>query len=65
MCVDLIGPYKIHIKGKEPLILKYITTIDPVTKWFEVTQYRDKKTTAIANLVVIGYRRVSRKMCSE
>ena len=22
LCVDLIGPYKIHRKGKEPLILK-------------------------------------------
>ena len=38
ICVDLIGPYKIRIKGKEPLILKAVTMIHPVTRWFEVTQ---------------------------
>ena len=38
ICVELIGPYKILRKGKEPLILKVITRIDPVTGWFEVTQ---------------------------
>ena len=25
--------------------------IDPVTKWFEITQYKDKKATKITNLV--------------
>ena len=25
--------------------------IDPVTRWFEITQYNDKKATDIANLV--------------
>ena len=25
--------------------------VDPVTKWFEVTHYRDKKAMTIANLV--------------
>ena len=38
LCVDLIGPYKIRIKGKEPLILKAVTMIHPVTGWFEGTQ---------------------------
>ena len=51
LCVDLIGPYKIRIKGKDPLILKYVTMIDPVTRWFEVTQYSNKKEMTIANLV--------------
>ena len=51
LCVDLIGPYKIRRKGKEPLILKALTVIDPVTGWFEVMQYRDKKSMTIANLV--------------
>ena len=37
LCVYLIGPYKIRSKRKEPLILKSITMIDPVTGWFEVT----------------------------
>ena len=51
ICVDLIGTYKICRKGKEPLISKYFTMIDPVTGWFEVTQYRNKKATTIKNLV--------------
>ena len=34
LCVDLIGPYKIRRIEKEPLILKYVTMIDPVTGWF-------------------------------
>ena len=49
--VDLIGPYKIHRKWKYPLILKSITMIDPVTRWFEVTQYSNKKAMTIAKLV--------------
>ena len=49
--VDLIGPYKIRGKGEETLILKALTMIDPVTKWFEATQYNDKKAMTIANLV--------------
>ena len=51
LCVDLIGPYKICRKQKEPLISKSVTMIDPVTRWFEVTQYSDKKSMTIANLV--------------
>ena len=51
LCVYLIGPYKILIKVKEPLILKEVTLIDPATRWFEVTQYHDKKVVTIANLV--------------
>ena len=51
LCVDIIGPYKIRRKGKETLILKSVTMIDPVTGWFEVTQYRDKKEMTIADLV--------------
>ena len=35
---DLIGPYRIRRKWKVLLILKYIKMIDPVTRWFEVTQ---------------------------
>ena len=50
LCVDLIGPYKICKKGKEPLILKAITMIDPVTRWFEVTQYCNKKAMTIVKL---------------
>ena len=50
LCEDLIGPYKIRRKGKEPLILKAVMIIDPVTGWFEMTQYCNKKAMTIANL---------------
>ena len=51
LCVDLIGPYKILIKGKEPLILKSVTMIYPITRWLKVMQYSDKKAMNITNLV--------------
>ena len=55
LCVDLIGHYKIYRKWKYPLILKYIIRIDPVTGWFEVTQYSDKKEMTNASLVEITF----------
>ena len=42
LCVDLIVPYKLSRKGREPLILKCVTMIDPVIELFEITQYNDK-----------------------
>ena len=51
LCIKLIGPYKICNKIKDHLILKSVTMIDPVTGWFEVTQYVDKKVMTIANFV--------------
>ena len=51
LCVDLIGPYHILVKRKNNLILKAVTLIDPVTGWFEITQYSNKKAMPIANLV--------------
>ena len=53
LCVDLIGPYKMCRKG--PLILKAVTMIDPVTGWFEVRQYSNKKAMTITNLVEITW----------
>ena len=55
LCVDIIFPYKIRRKGGNPLILKSVTMIYPVTGWFEVTQYRNNKVNAIANLVETTY----------
>ena len=49
--VDTIFPYRIHRKGKEPLILKSVTVILPVTGWFGKTKYVDKKAMNIENLV--------------
>ena len=51
LCVDLIDPYKTFQIWKEPIILKAVTIIDPVTGWFEITQYIDKKWMTITNLV--------------
>ena len=51
LCVDFIFPYKISRKGVYPTILKAVTIIDPVTGWCEITQYNDKKSMTIANLV--------------
>ena len=31
LCVDLIGSYKTHQRGKDMLILKAVTMINPVT----------------------------------
>ena len=50
-CVDHIGPYKIGRKGKDELILKAVTMIDPTTGWSEVTQYCNKKEMTVENLV--------------
>ena len=47
LCVDLIGPCKICGKGREPIILKAVTMLDPVTGWFEITQYNNKKAITI------------------
>ena len=49
--VDIIGPYKIRIKKKKPLILKVFTMIYPVTGWFEISQYSNKKSVTIADLM--------------
>ena len=52
LCVDLICPYVIIIIGKkENFNQKGVAMIDPVTGWFEITQYDDKRAIYIANLV--------------
>jgi hypothetical protein len=51
LCVDLIGPYKIRKKGKDKLICKCVTMIDPATGWFEIQQYHDKQSVTVANIV--------------
>ena len=55
ICVDIIGPYKICRKGRYNLIKKYVTMIDPVTGWFEITPYNDKNEMPIVNLVEITW----------
>ena len=47
MCIDLIGPYTILRKGKQDLICKCVTMIDPATGWFEIQQYDDKKSITV------------------
>ena len=50
MCIDLIGPYKIRRKGKDDLVCKCVTMIDPATGWFEIHQYDDKRSITVANI---------------
>ena len=49
--VDLIFPDKLHRKQKGHLILKTVTMIEPVTIWFELMQYDDKRAMAIEKSV--------------
>jgi hypothetical protein len=51
LCVDLIGPYTIKRKGKEPLKLWCITMIDPATSWFEMKEIQNKEAITTANIV--------------
>ena len=51
LCVDLIGPYKICRKVRDRIIFKFVTMMDPVTAWFEITQYNENKSMTIKNLV--------------
>ena len=48
MCIDLIGPYKIRRKGKDDLICRCVTMIDPATGWFEIHEYDDKRSITVA-----------------
>ena len=48
--LDLIGPFKIRHKGKDPLICKCVTMIDPASGWFEIHQYKDKQAITVANI---------------
>ena len=51
LCVHLKGLYKTRRKGKEPLILRAATMIEPIIEWSEVTQYSDKKEMPTVDLV--------------
>ena len=50
LCVDLIGPFTIPRKGKNPLKLWCLTMIDPATGWFEMAQIPNKTTAEIADI---------------
>lgn len=50
LCIDLIGPYKIRRKGKDPLICQCVTMIDPATSWMEIATYNDKQAITVANI---------------
>ena len=50
--VYVIVPYVIRRKvQKESFCLKSVTVINPITGWFEIAQYEDKRAISIANLV--------------
>ena len=50
LCVDLIGPYTIPQKGKNPIKLWCLTMIDPVTGWFEMAQIPNKTAAEVADI---------------
>ena len=50
LCVDLIGPYTIPRKGKNPLKLWCLTMIDRATGWFEMAQIPNKTAAQIADI---------------
>ena len=50
--VYIIYNYVIRIKWKnKDLILRAVNMIDPITVWFEITEYYDKPVITIVNLV--------------
>jgi hypothetical protein len=52
LCADQIGPNKIKRKGKnKDLICRFVTMIDPATRWFEIQQYDDKQSITVANMI--------------
>ena len=50
LCVDLIGPYTIPRKGKNPLKLWCLTMINPATGWFKMPQIPNKAAAEIADI---------------
>ena len=49
--VDLIGSYTIRSKGKKKyLILKDVLMINPIIRWFEITQYDENRATTTTKL---------------
>ena len=51
LCVDLIDPYTIPQKGKNPLKLWCLTMIDPATGLFKMAQIPNKTATEIADII--------------
>ena len=46
-----MGPHRIISKRNPPLIVKTITKIGPITRWFKIVQYYYKKVTTTKTLV--------------
>ena len=58
LCVDLIGSYTIHHKGKfknghkkNDLTLWCVTMIDPVTNWLEIAEIKTKRSDVVSNVI--------------
>ena len=50
LCIYLIGPYKIHYKGKTTLILWCLTIIDTVTGRFDMAPITNKTAVEVADI---------------
>ena len=56
LCVDLIGPYEIPIKGtNDTAVLWAVTMIDPATGWFEMAPIEDKTAINVMNQIEITW----------
>ena len=51
LCVDTIGPYRIHRKEKKDLVFQAVTFKDPAMGWFELQECKTKKANEISNLI--------------
>jgi Integrase zinc binding domain len=51
LCVDMISPYTIKRRGKDPLTLWCVTMIDPATGWFEMKEVKNKEAFTVAQIV--------------
>ena len=51
LCVDLIGPYTIPLKGEKPLKLWCFTMINPATGWFDMAQIPNKTAAEILDII--------------
>jgi hypothetical protein len=52
LCIDLIGPYKVgNPKKNDETTLHCLTTIDPVTGWFEIAEIPKKSADVVINVL--------------
>ncbi len=51
LCVDMIGPYPVTLKGGKETQLQAMTFIDPATGWFEISEVDNKTSSHLSHLL--------------